>query len=101
MTGLKRGTVVPHQAEWAHIARETIMQLCAVFGNTAADIQHIGSEQWHNHVDFRDCMNTFPEKAREYESLKQQLAQAFSNVQTACTDGKREYMRTALAEAKA
>lgn len=171
MTGLKRGTVaiIPHQTEWAGIAQRTIAQLRAIFGNAAADIQHIGStairgiqakpiidiavgvrsfdtlspaldqltaagfqqsynrfssdllyvlqttddirthqihillhdgEQWHNYVDFRDYMNAFPDKAREYEALKHQLAQTCDNIQTAYTDGKREYMLVALAEAR-
>lgn len=172
MTGLKRGTVaiIPHQAEWETIARETIVQLQIIFGPTAVDIQHIGStairgiqakpiidiavgvrafddltavlpvleaagfqrarnrfssdllyilqtpddvrthqihilhhngEQWHNYVDFRDFMNAHPAKAKEYEALKQRLVSECSNVQTAYTDGKREYMLATLAEAKA
>ena len=45
MIGLKRGTVAlePHQAEWEENAKETITQLKAVLGDTAVDIQHIGS----------------------------------------------------------
>lgn len=171
MTGLKRGTVaiIDHQAEWADVAQRAIVQLKAIFGNAAVDIQHIGStairgiqakpiidiavgvrsfaglddalaaleaagyqkshnrfssnllyviqtpddvrthqvhilphgdEQWHNYVDFRDYMNAFPNNAKEYEALKQQLVQTCDNVQTAYTDGKREYMLAALAEAR-
>lgn len=58
------------------------------------------SEQWHNYVDFRDFMNAHPDRAREYEALKQRLVIECRNVQTAYTDGKREFMQTALAEAK-
>lgn len=172
MTGLKRGTVaiIPHQAEWADIARRTIAQLHGIFGSAAIDIQHIGStairgiqakpiidiavkvrsfadltdvlpalesagysqqhnrfssnllyviqspegirthqihilpegdEQWRNYVDFRDYMNAHPDKAKEYETLKQRLAAECNNVQTAYTDSKREYMLIMLAEAKA
>ena len=45
MTGLKRGTVSlsPHDPAWADQAQETIRVLWEVFGNTAEDIQHIGS----------------------------------------------------------
>ena len=45
MTGLKRGTVSlsPHDAAWANLAQETIRVLWDIFGDTAQDIQHIGS----------------------------------------------------------
>lgn len=58
------------------------------------------SLQWHNYVDFRDYMNAFPEKAREYEALKARLAQECGNVQTAYTDGKHNYMERVLEEAR-
>ena len=45
MIGLKRGTVSlsPHDPAWADWAQETIRVLWGVFGDTAQDIQHIGS----------------------------------------------------------
>lgn len=45
MTGLKRGTVSlsPHDLAWAEQARETIDVLREIFGDSAVDIQHIGS----------------------------------------------------------
>lgn len=45
MTGLKRGTVklLPHQTEWEENARHIIRLLKQLLGNTAVDIQHIGS----------------------------------------------------------
>ena len=45
MLGLKRGTVelVPHQTEWDENASKTIMLLKEILGETALDIQHIGS----------------------------------------------------------
>lgn len=45
MEGLKRGTVklVPHQEEWSKNAENIIGQLKKLLGNTAIDIQHIGS----------------------------------------------------------
>lgn len=58
------------------------------------------SPQWHNYVDFRDYMNAFPEKAAEYQALKRRLASECGNVQTAYTDGKRDYMEKALAQAR-
>ena len=45
MVGLKRGEVaiVVHQTEWREIAAVTIRKLKKIFGDTALDIQHIGS----------------------------------------------------------
>ena len=45
MTGLKRGTVelLAHERRWEELAEQTIMQLRALFGSTAEDIQHVGS----------------------------------------------------------
>lgn len=169
MIGLKRGKVriIDHQPEWAQAAAECIAGLKTIFGDLAADIQHVGSTairgikakpildiaagvrrfdslspaiealesagwqkrlnrfssdllyvretdgirthqlhilifkcpQWYNYVDFRDYMNAFPEKAREYEALKEHLAAECNDIQTAYTDGKAGYMRRTLAEA--
>lgn len=45
MIGLKRGTVklIAHQDEWNKSAERTIEELKHCLGNTAIDIQHIGS----------------------------------------------------------
>ena len=45
MIGLKRGTVkqIAHQNEWDREAKRTIEELKRFLGNTAIDIQHIGS----------------------------------------------------------
>lgn len=45
MLGLKRGTValVPHQKEWSQSAKEVCKLLQTLLGETALDIQHIGS----------------------------------------------------------
>ena len=160
MLGLKRGTVMlcEHEKEWEHMAAETISRLRALFGETACDIQHIGSTSicsirakpiidiavavksldavlplvpaleragfirrdigdvtellfvcgdfsrdirthhihvvssestaWRNYINFRDYLNAFPEKAREYEALKQNLAERHPNDRVAYTDGK-------------
>ena len=58
------------------------------------------SLQWHNYVDLRDYMNAFPERAREYESLKIRLQRECNNVQTVYTDGKHDYMERTLALAR-
>ena len=45
MIGLKRGTVelMPHQKEWVENAESTIRLLKEILGDTAVDIQHVGS----------------------------------------------------------
>lgn len=45
MLGLKRGTVAlyPHEKAWAREAQNTILRLKAILGDTAADMQHVGS----------------------------------------------------------
>lgn len=45
MIGLKRGTVklYPHEKEWETEAQRTIVILKNIFGDTAEDIQHVGS----------------------------------------------------------
>ena len=45
MIGLKRGTVklVPHQKEWNENAEKIIKLLKQILGDTALDIQHVGS----------------------------------------------------------
>ena len=45
MIGLKRGTVelIPHQKEWSENAENVIRLLKQLLGDTAIDIQHIGS----------------------------------------------------------
>ena len=172
MIGLKRGTVelIDHQPEWEEIAAATIKSLKEIFGDTALDIQHIGSTairhikakpiidiavgvesfetladvlpcleesdiykrshnrfsqdllyvingtenkrthqihilkidspQWRNYVDFRDYMNAFPAKAKEYENLKIELVEKCSNNQSAYTDGKQAFMSVCLLEAR-
>lgn len=45
MLGLKRGTVLlaPHEKEWETFAVETMDRLRAVLGDTAVEMQHVGS----------------------------------------------------------
>ena len=45
MLGLRRGTValVPHETAWEEEAARTVETLKTLFGETAADVQHVGS----------------------------------------------------------
>ena len=48
--GLRRGTVAvePHDRQWEVAAQQTISKLREILGNTAVDIQHIGSTSIKN-----------------------------------------------------
>lgn len=48
--GLRRGTVAvePHNSEWEVTAQQTIAKLRKILGDTAVDIQHIGSTSIKN-----------------------------------------------------
>ena len=48
--GLRRGTVAvePHNSEWEVTAQQTIAKLRKILGDTAVDIQHIGSTSVRN-----------------------------------------------------
>lgn len=163
------GLLYDHQSKWDDIANTTIKDLKKIFGDTALDIQHIGStaicnikakpiidiaigvkslnkltdtliqlessikyrqshnrfsndllfvcendgkrthqihillyesKQWHNYIDFRNYMNTFPLIAKEYESIKIKLAEEYENQSQNYTNGKQEYMSKTLCDAR-
>lgn len=173
MLGLKRGTVrlVEHQECWHDLASETIDRLKEILGDTAIDIQHVGSTaicgihakpiidvavgvikvddvkpyidalqnagiiyrkqdvqgqilfvmgdfendhrthhihvvewnsiDWNHYINFRDYLNFFPEKAKEYDALKCSLAEQFSENRGNYTSGKHELIDRLLSEADA
>ena len=47
-----------------------------------------GSTPWQNYVNFRDYLNAFPEKAKEYDDLKLSSQQQFANDRGAYTASK-------------
>ncbi|HBL85035.1 MAG: hypothetical protein A2Y17_02330 [Clostridiales bacterium GWF2_38_85] len=59
----------------------------------------IGSEQWNNHIVFRDYMNSFPEKAATYEKFKIELAQQYPTDREAYCNGKNEFISSCISEA--
>lgn len=169
MIGLKRGTVelVPHQKEWGENAENAVRLLKQILGDTAIDIQHVGSTaiflihakpiidiavavydlndilphvgvlkqhniifrgeiisgeilfvmgddeirthhihivkwngaEWNNYINFRDYLNTYPEKAKIYDNCKQKLAMQYSNDRKSYTAGKEEIIKRFIAEA--
>lgn len=80
--------------------------LCAAKSNRESDIclsaVHIvliDSLQWKNHINFRDYMNAFPQKSKEYEKLKINLAQQYPHDRKAYSNGKKEFIERMLLEA--
>ena len=59
----------------------------------------IESEAWKNHLLFRDYLIKHPETAREYATLKQELAKQFANDRGAYQVGKESFIKTALLKA--
>lgn len=59
------------------------------------------SAEWRNYINFRDYLNAFPKKAREYEALKLNLMERYPNDREAYTDGKAELIHRLLRDALA
>jgi len=81
-------------------------QLLFVIGAFETDIitHHIhivkwGSDAWNNYINFRDYLNTFPEYAKEYDSLKKELALNFSGDRGSYTLGKQLLISRLLEQA--
>ena len=56
--------------------------------------------QWNNYLNFRDYLNTFPEKAKVYDMRKLKLAKQFSLDRNSYTKGKQKLISALLEEAK-
>jgi len=54
--------------------------------------------QWTNHIIFRDYLNTFPEKASEYEKIKSDSAQKCDNDLSIYNNGKNEFIKKSMDE---
>ena len=86
---------------------ETTGQLLYLMGDLENEIKthHIhvvkyNSVNWQNYLNFRDYLNAFPEKARLYNELKQELAKKYASERKLYTDGKSELIKALLKEAK-
>lgn len=55
--------------------------------------------EWNNYINFRDYLNTYPEKAMMYDKCKQKLAIQFSCDRKSYTAGKQELIDCLLKEA--
>ena len=60
-----------------------------------------GETEWENYVNFRDYLNTHPEKAAQYDALKRHLLRDFAEDRGAYTSGKQELIDRFLSEARA
>lgn len=76
-----------------------------VLGDLAADTRshHIHivqkqGEEWQNYIRFRDYLCANPDRAKEYERLKQSLAGLYPNDRASYTAGKAELIREILTE---
>lgn len=81
-------------------------QLLFIIGDLDNDIKthHIhvvkyNSTNWDNYLNFRDYLNAFEDKARQYDELKQTLAVEFFDNRKAYTAGKKELIDQLLKEA--
>lgn len=82
-------------------------QLLFVIGDFAKDTRthHIhvvkwNDNAWNNYINFRDYLNSFPQKAIEYDLLKLRLAKQYASNRILYTSGKQELINKLLIEAK-
>lgn len=81
-------------------------QLLYLIGDLENDIKthHIhvvryDSDNWRNYINFRDYLNEVPEKAKQYEDLKKDLAERYAFDRKKYTAGKNDMIRLLLNEA--
>ena len=58
-----------------------------------------GGEEQRSHLAFRDWLRGHPEDAREYQDLKERLAERFAHDRDSYTEGKAGFIRGILAKA--
>jgi GrpB-like predicted nucleotidyltransferase (UPF0157 family) len=58
------------------------------------------SELWDDHLLFRDYLRAHPELAREYETIKRELAVQFINDKENYTDAKGPFVRSIVRRAR-
>ena len=96
---------VLEQRGFLHRGEDHPGQHLFVLGDTQRRTHHIhvtvwNSEAWNHYIRFRDYLNTFPEKAHLYESLKQQLAVQYPDNRKLYTAGKQTLIERMLDEAR-
>lgn len=85
---------------------EATGQLLYLMGDLKNEIKthHIhvvkyNSVNWRNYLNFRDYLNQFPEKAKLYNDLKQELAEKYASERKLYTAGKKDLIEQLLNEA--
>lgn len=63
-------------------------------------IYKIGSEQWKDQLSFRDYLIAHPGVRKQYQHLKQDLAEKHSNDRTSYTEAKAPFIQAVLKKAK-
>jgi GrpB-like predicted nucleotidyltransferase (UPF0157 family) len=58
-----------------------------------------GSNQWKNQIHFRDYLRTHPEDCQQYQDLKRDLAQRYSEDRFGYGDAKQEFIFAILRKA--
>lgn len=79
-------------------------EILFVMGDDEIRTHHIhivkwNETEWNNYINFRDYLNTYPEKAKLYDTCKQKLAMRYSNDRKSYTAGKEEIIKRLIAEA--
>lgn len=103
---IMKNTSILEQHGYIYRGKETSKKLLFVKGDFEKDYRthHIHvvkwkSEEWYNYVYFRDYLNTFPQKARLYDNLKQKLALQFPDDREKYTLAKKDMIDELLKEA--
>lgn len=71
-------------------------------GNRVNNIQVViyGEEQWNKHILFRNYMNSHPDKALEYERIKVESAELFTNDVLSYSNYKSAFIADCIEKAK-
>lgn len=87
----REGSGSPERLFFKQIARHTYHAHVVLFDGA----------EWRRHIIFRDWLNLRPDRAKEYEALKEDLAARFADDRAAYTEGKTAFVERMLAEAAA
>lgn len=86
---------------------ENTGQILFLMGDLENDIKthhihivKIGSSNWNNYLNFRDFLNAYPKKAREYDEEKHRLKEQYSDNRKAYTSGKIDIISRLLCEVR-
>ncbi|WP_153126402.1 GrpB family protein [Peribacillus tepidiphilus] len=83
---------------------DQVWQIFFSCGNDAIRTHHIhvviyGEDRWKGYIQFRDYLNAHPDKARQYEALKKQLAATYPEDRQKYTEGKSDFIVQMMEEA--